>query len=384
MHTAPRFSILVPTFNQAHYLGQALDSLLAQTCGDFEALVVDDGSVDNTPQVLAAYAARDKRVRSFRRNNGGCGAALNTGLKQARGAWVGWLSSDDLFEPDKLAVHVQASLQHPEASFFHTHFYYLDEATGEKSSPDPWRSVPPAHFQVSRLLEGNYVHGNAVMVRKDVFDEAGYFDEGMRYGQDFDMWLRMSARYRSVYLEARTCVTRWHSGQTTNLFPVAGLYDSCRACLRFLNTHTLEEFFPLLDLTRPDEAAVVVDEVLGIACNTGAYIYQLGYNTLLPDRLREWLGAAAASAGPAAQVAREVLQQRLARPQAQALPPVILQSLATALEQTDAWAFAPRGAEQIIADTLTDPATPEQKRQNLLRYREDLVAARARLGAVCA
>ncbi|PKN08818.1 MAG: hypothetical protein CVU73_06180 [Deltaproteobacteria bacterium HGW-Deltaproteobacteria-8] len=379
MRAAPRFSILVPTFNQAHYLGQALDSLLAQTCGDFEALVVDDGSVDDTPQVLAAYAARDERVRPFRRDNGGCGAALNTGLEQARGAWVGWLSSDDLFEPDKLAVHAQAILQHPEAGFFHTHFYYLDEATGEKSSPDPWRPVPPAHFQVSRLLEGNYVHGNAVMVRKDVFDEVGSFDESLRYGQDFDMWLRMSARHRSVYLEARTCVTRWHSGQTTNLFPVAGLYDSCRACLNFLNAFAFAGLFPQLNLAHPDEAAAAVDEVLGIVCNTGAYIYQLGYNTLLPDRLREWLGTDAASA---AQAAREVLRQRLSRPQTQALPRVILQSLAAALEQTDAWAFTPRGVEQVIADTLADPATPEQKRQNLLRYREYLAAAHARLGCV--
>jgi len=379
MHAAPRFSILVPTYNQARFLGQALDSLLAQTCGDFEALVVDVGSTDETQQVLAAYAKRDKRIRHFSRGNGGCGAALNTGLAQARGAWVGWLSSDDLFQPDKLAVHVQALRQNPDAGFFHTHYYYLDEATGEKSAPDPWRPIPPPQFQVSRLLEGNHVHGNAVMVRKEVFDEVGCFDESLRYGQDFDMWLRMSARYRSVYLEARTCVTRWHSGQTTNLFPVAGLYDSCRACLNFLNAHTLAELFPLLDLARPEAAAAATGEVLDVACNTGAYIYQLGYNTLLLDRLRQWLSAAPLL--PAA-AARGVLLECLAGPRPAALPPVLFQGLGTVLDSAVPAAYQPRTPDEIIADTLADPATPEQKRQNLLRYREYLGAARARLGGV--
>lgn len=352
MNTRPRFSILVPTYNQASYLPQALDSLLAQSVGDFEAIVVDDGSTDGTAEVLAGYAARDGRIRPLRRANGGCAAALNTALAQARGQWVGWLSSDDLFEPDKLAVHEAAIAQRPDIAFFHTHFRYLDEATGEISEPDTWRPIPPPQFQVTRFLAGNYVHGNAVMIRKDVLDQAGFFDEGLRCAQDFDMWLRLSLGWRSEFLPQRTCVTRWHSGQTTNQFPVAGLYDSCRSCLRLLNTRAMEELFPLMDLRNPQDAAAAAGEVLDIACSTASYLYQLGYHSLLFDRLAQWL----AMAEPASAEAVRALVGQALRDKGPALPPVLGRALAGVPGPFGG--FVPLSASALMASTLADPATP--------------------------
>ena len=105
--STPIFSVLVPTYNQACFLPAALDSLLAQTVLEWEALVVDDGSTDGTREILERYAAGDKRIRVFRKHNGGTASALNKGLQHAVGEWVCWLSSDDLFKPDKLAVHLK-------------------------------------------------------------------------------------------------------------------------------------------------------------------------------------------------------------------------------------------------------------------------------------
>src|SRR5687767_4267430 len=104
----PLFSILVPVYNHAHFVPATLDTLLAQTYPNWEAVIVNDGSTDDTPQVLESYAKKDPRFRVFNKTNGGVGSALNYGLRQVRGHWIGWLSSDDFYQPDKLEIHRQA------------------------------------------------------------------------------------------------------------------------------------------------------------------------------------------------------------------------------------------------------------------------------------
>src|SRR5919108_4145810 len=142
MKNYPSFSVLVPVYNHAQYISEALDSLLAQTERDWEAIVVNDGSTDSTPDVLEAYRAKDSRFRVFHKKNGGVASALNMGLQQARGDWICWLSSDDLFHPCKLEIHRHWIGKYPECCFFFTHFRALNEATGQLSDPPLWRSIP--------------------------------------------------------------------------------------------------------------------------------------------------------------------------------------------------------------------------------------------------
>jgi GT2 family glycosyltransferase len=370
MHHEPLISILIPVYNQAQFLPAALDSLIAQTYPHWEALAADDGSTDDTPRILAQAAAADARIRVYRRDNGGCAAALNTALRQARGRWIGWLSSDDLFEPDKLEIHLQAMRDHPRIGFFHSHFHYLFDDTGEKTDPDTWRPIPPPRFQVSRFFEGNYVHGNSVLIRKDILDRAGFFDETLRYGQDFDMWLRISVAARSHCIPRRTCVTRWHGGQTTNFFPVAGLYDSCRACLACLNAHPYRELFPLLDLARPDDAGEAAGETMRLVLNEGAYMYQLGYNTALFDRFREWLGEVRSP--EAAARARGVACEALRAAAPGGLPQAWRAVLQRALDGGEAIVYRPVPPREVIDACLADPEMPERKKDNLRRYLPNL------------
>ncbi|WP_224983685.1 glycosyltransferase [Geomonas agri] len=285
----PFFSVLIPTYNQAAFLPAALESLLAQTFDDWEAVIVNDGSTDDTAAVMERCAAGEPRFRCFTQDNGGVGAALNTALAQARGRWICWLSSDDLFEPDKLAVHRAAIEAYPETAFFFTHFYYLDDNTGEKSAPELWNPVPQPQFQVARFFLGPYVHGNSVAVRRDVFDRVGSFDASLRNGQDFDMWLRISARFPSLFIDSRTCVTRWHKGQSTNAFPEAGFYDSARALAQFINHHDFRQLFPLLDLSSVGDAVQAVQETLNVSLSPGAVMHRCGPSTALLERLHEWL-----------------------------------------------------------------------------------------------
>ena len=290
----PSFSILVPSYNQAHFLTAALDSLRAQTLGDWEAIVVNDGSTDGTAHVMERYAREDPRIRPFHKENGGVASALNRGLAEARGEWICWLSSDDLFLPHKLASHGEAIRDDPGLRFMHTNYEVLLEQTGRRSPSgiDVGQYIPPADMQVLKLMEINYLNGISIAVHRDVFAAIGGFDEALHYGQDYDLWLRASARFRSLFLDDATCVTRVHPGQGTTLFTEAGIYDSARAGLAFLNTRPYQDLFPFLDLTQLHQALRAVSATLRVAVNPAAFVTRCGYAPALLDRLREWLSGA--------------------------------------------------------------------------------------------
>lgn len=286
--TKPVFTVVVPTYNQAQYLGPALDSLLNQTFPLWEAVVVNDGSTDSTHEVMEEYSRRDSRIRCFHKENGGVATALNTGIINARGNWICWLSSDDLFEPDKLETHFRAISDYPEIKFFHSHWYLLLEESKQKIAPPLWLQIPPTEFQVTRFFWANYIHGNAIAVHRTVFDQVGLFNESLRQGQDFDMWLRISARFVSFYIDKRTCVTRIHKGQTTNSFVEGGVLDSTRSLIKFLNQNPFEALFPFTDFRNPANTVKILNEVIYISTKQDAFLYRCGYTTALAERTMEW------------------------------------------------------------------------------------------------
>ncbi|MCK4819314.1 glycosyltransferase family 2 protein, partial [bacterium] len=107
----PNVSVIIPTCNRAEYITQAIDSVLAQTYTDYEIIVVDDGSTDNTKEVMEPYM---DRIRYIYQENAGVSAARNTGIKAAKGDWVAFLDSDDEWLPGKLAVQIRAVERHPQ------------------------------------------------------------------------------------------------------------------------------------------------------------------------------------------------------------------------------------------------------------------------------
>lgn len=288
----PRFSILVPTYNQAEFLPAALASLQAQTRPDWEAVVVDDGSTDATWEVLSALAQADPRIRPFRQANGGVGAALNRALEAARAPWVCWLSSDDLFLPDALEAFAGAIQAQPGVRFFHADFLELLHPGGtlRPGPPDRARTLPTPAVQTAQFLHGNYIHGISICVARELFSEVGPFKPELRYAQDMDMWLRMSARTPFHFLDRRLCITRVHTGQGTHGFPEAGMFDSARACLDFLNQHPFEALFPHLDLRTGEGITTAVQAALGAALQLQSAQYAgVGTEPALLARLGEWL-----------------------------------------------------------------------------------------------
>jgi glycosyltransferase involved in cell wall biosynthesis len=287
----PLFSVLVPTYNQAKYLPVALDSILNQTYDNWEAIVINDGSSDETAQIMKCYAEKDKRIRIFHKENSGVASALNEGLRNARGEWICWLSSDDFFEPDKLEIHLKYIKENPHILFFYTNYLIFAEEIGTKCTlkQDPRECIPPAELQVLKFLDNNYIDGISVAINRQVLNHIGLFNEEYRYGQDFEMWLRITAHYRALFIDHKTCVTRWHPNQGMNQFPGGGSYDSSRACIEFLNSHKLNECFPLLDLTAPDQVSKAIKETLTVVLNPNAMMYKGYFNTALLERLAEWL-----------------------------------------------------------------------------------------------
>src|SRR5688572_2002535 len=193
-------SIIIPAFNYGGFIGETLDSVRAQTHTEWECIVVDDGSTDDTPQVVADFARRDPRIRYTRQSNRGQPAARNIGLRAARGEYVQLLDADDLLESDKLRRHAQFLDDHPHVDIVYggTRYFRTDCPTERRFTligPDvPWMpnisgSGPPL---VQMLLERNIMVIHAPLTRHSVFqgNEVGEFDEALPRADDWDMWLR--------------------------------------------------------------------------------------------------------------------------------------------------------------------------------------------------
>lgn len=184
--TDPLVSVIIPVFNGANFLRESVESVLAQTYGAIEILVVDDGSTDETPAIVRSFK---DTVRPFWKPNGGTASALNLALPEARGKYVAWLSHDDLFVPEKTAAQVAQLEQNPEVGFCYSSFAVIDDHGALL------RNVDSPHYSRARavreLLVANYIHGCTTMVRKDLYCAVGRFREDLRYVQDLDMWFRL-------------------------------------------------------------------------------------------------------------------------------------------------------------------------------------------------
>lgn len=186
----PTVSVIIPTYNRAALVQEAVASVLAQTFTDFELLVVDDGSTDATVQVLAPYQGRLRLLRLPARQ--GVSAARNRGVQEARGEWLAFLDSDDLWLPHKLARQLAWLADRPHLQIAQTEEIWLRH--GRRVNPKK-RHRKPAGWIFLPSLELCLVSPSAVMLRRELFLQAGGFDESLPACEDYDLWLRLSWQY---------------------------------------------------------------------------------------------------------------------------------------------------------------------------------------------
>ena len=194
MKNNPTVSVIIPTYNRAYLIDRAIQSVLNQSYQDFEMIIVDDGSTDDTKEVVTEFQEQDKRIRYIRheKNKGGS-AARNTGIKSAEGDYVAFLDDDDEWLPAKIekqVVKFQDSLD--EVGVIYSGFFYVSDKTGKVIS----ESVPTLRGNVyANLLSGCILGSPTPLIRKTCFQKAGLYDDRLPSCQDWDMWIRLSKHY---------------------------------------------------------------------------------------------------------------------------------------------------------------------------------------------
>jgi len=191
----PFFTVIMPLYNHEAYVGHAVQSVLAQTCGDFELVVCNDGSTDGSLEIVDGFG--DHRIRVIDKPNGGTVSALNSCLLHARGQYVCWLSSDDLFAPGKLALHWSHHHAQPESPLSLAPFGYLRD--GVTMSDVQLR--PEASARLAQFLEGNYVNGLSVCADRRLYAQYGLFDSRFRYAHDVERWYQFLTYHEPDFLE---------------------------------------------------------------------------------------------------------------------------------------------------------------------------------------
>jgi len=184
----PAVSVLMPAYNVEPYVGDAIRSVLAQTYGDLEVIVVDDGSKDGTAEAVAALAAEDRRVRLVRQANRGLAGARNTAMRMARAEVFALLDSDDLWEPEFLAEQVAILDARPEIDIVTGNgWMYGGSRHGELARPCPDSRPDP---DLGAILGDERAVFIMSVFRRRVYEVVGCFDETMRTNEDYDFWLR--------------------------------------------------------------------------------------------------------------------------------------------------------------------------------------------------
>ena len=185
----PKVSVIIPTYNGACYICEAIDSVLAQTYQDFEIIVIDDGSSDNTKDVLKKNGSKIKYI--FQENKG-VSAARNVGIKEAAGEYIALLDADDIWLPDKIALQVDFLEKNSAYGLIYSDAYIFDEK----------KILEKTLLQISGFWQGdvleklilkNFIPNLTVLVRRVCFDKIGLFDETLKYGEDHDRWLRIAS-----------------------------------------------------------------------------------------------------------------------------------------------------------------------------------------------
>lgn len=204
----PQVSIVLPTYNQAHFLPEALDSIFGQTYDNFELIVVNDGSTDDTTAVVADYQRRHA-FTAIEQGNRGLPAALNAGFKQACGEYLTWTSSDNILLPDMLAVLGAALDQDPSVGLVYADRYLItDEGTdlGRFDLPD---------YDAGLLLHVNLVHC-CFLYRRECMVRVGLYDPEFIYGEDWEYWIRISKYYSMKHIPAALYQYRVHATSMTS------------------------------------------------------------------------------------------------------------------------------------------------------------------------
>ncbi|AFY54581.1 glycosyl transferase [Rivularia sp. PCC 7116] len=224
MQGEPKVSVVVPAYNVSNYLKDALASLEAQTFPDFEALIVDDGSTDNTAAVAGEFCRRDSRFKLLQKSNGGLSSARNYGIRHAGGEYIALLDGDDVYHKDKLATHIARLYSCADVGLV----YSASRTIRDDGKPTfITLSGKPVHSNpLLALLCKNFIgHGSNAVFRRCLIDEIGEFNESLRSWEDVDLWLRIAATQKWRFYREKRILSYYRVRPSGLSFNVSQMQD---------------------------------------------------------------------------------------------------------------------------------------------------------------
>jgi glycosyltransferase involved in cell wall biosynthesis len=244
----PKVSVIIPTYNRAHLISETIKSVLDQTFQDFEIVVIDDGSTDNTREVVDSF--QDPRIRYIYQDNQGAVVARNNAILASKGEYISYLDSDDALMENALEKHVEVLDRHPEVAFSYGQVYNVDEngrIINLYKPPYKHSYVREGKEEIRDLIFGNYI--SAETIRRSCLDEAGGFDTAFIVAEDRELWVRLAKRWSVAYIAEPLIKYRRH---TSSIMSTIGIEKVERSHILILEEIFTDEVMgPLFSRLRP-------------------------------------------------------------------------------------------------------------------------------------
>lgn len=242
-------TVILPCHNGARWVSKAIESVLAQTWEHFELIIIDDGSTDNSRDEIAPYLS-DNRVHYIHQSNRGFSGAINRGIEESKGDFVGFIGQDDLWMPNKLEMQVKYLNKHGHIDLVFANYYSIDSAG--QILREIKAKVPDFCSRqevIERLFLGNFIGFETVLLKCMCFDKVGFFDERMIAFSDHDLWLRIAGNFNIGYLDKQLVKKREHDFQLSKAELAFALRDE------FLIVKKAIELYPFLKKVEKEKLA---------------------------------------------------------------------------------------------------------------------------------
>jgi glycosyltransferase involved in cell wall biosynthesis len=202
-------SVIIPVYNSEEYIAEAVESVLGQSYGNFEIVIIDDGSTDNTLSILEPYRVAP-HFRIIRQANAGPSSARNQGIRYSQGKYCAFLDADDIMMPERLKLQVDAMEEQKDIGLVYTDLMTFNKEgiihRTKKAFTNPYSGNV-----LDKLLVENFITTSTVMVRKSCFDEVPLFDESISHSEDYKMWLNIAERFKLGYVDLPLVKYRYHA-----------------------------------------------------------------------------------------------------------------------------------------------------------------------------
>jgi glycosyltransferase involved in cell wall biosynthesis len=269
----PQVSVIMPVYNGEKYIVEAIESILNQSYKDYEIIIVNDGSTDDTFNKIRSYLQLSN-IKYVRQENRGLPAALNTGIKAASGEYIAFLDCDDLWMPHKLDMQMVFMKEHPEVGLVHGNISYVDQH-GDPFTPDSPYKTDISGNCFPELFMGNRIAVLTVLIKKESITNVGFFNEDFKYADDYDMWLRVSRHYPLGHIDKCLAAYRKHPGG------ISSNINAHNADVLKVLEETLKQFPDTWRIVGKDKVKErlfhLTNHLAALCFNSGKYVSALRY-----------------------------------------------------------------------------------------------------------